>query len=188
MALSYALDVQQGFTFTPGSHDAVGYLSTATVCGAALKADLTVTNPLTNASMGAAGVLAQVQWAETAGAPLSFTVFVSAPNRGVLEQLVSQQIASTAVILNFGVYQYDVRVQKYFCAFAPEQPPLEAVIAKTGRTLELQVAAVPTQVGKSLQAYEVTLTAGPLPSVQVFKVAPSATDSVAKPWGLMGTV
>ena len=123
MTLSYALDTVQGFTFTPGSRDSIGSLATATICGTALDADLTVTDPVTNASTAAVGVLTQVQWEETIQAPLSFTFLVSAHNRGVLEQILSQQIASATVILNFSVYQYASPTQKYYCAFTPEQPP-----------------------------------------------------------------
>src|ERR1022692_4872943 len=119
MTLSYALDTQQGFTFTPGSRDAIGSLTLALICGNVPNADSTVTDPVTGASMPAVGVLTQVQWEESIQAPLSFTVHVSAHNRGVLEQILSQQISSTAVILNFGVYQYAASAQKYFCAFTP---------------------------------------------------------------------
>ena len=91
MTLSYALDTAQGFTFTPGSRDSIGSLTAATICGTTLKADLTVTDPVTNASTPAVGVLTQVQWEETVQGPLSFTFFVSAGNRGVLEQILSQQ-------------------------------------------------------------------------------------------------
>ena len=38
MTLSYALDTAQGFTFTPGSRDSIGSLTTATICGTALDA------------------------------------------------------------------------------------------------------------------------------------------------------
>jgi hypothetical protein len=184
MTLSYALDTAQGFTFTPGSRDSVGSLTAATICGTALKADLTVTDPVTNASTPAVGVLTQVQWEETIQAPLSFTFFVSADNRGVLEQILSRQTASTAVTLNFGVYQYAVGVQKYFCAFTPQQPPLNAVISQAGGALFLHVADTPTQVTKSLAAYEVVLTAGPAAQVQVFTVASTTPGSVAVPWGI----
>jgi hypothetical protein len=184
MTLSYALDTAQGFTFTPGSRDSVGSLTAATICGTALKADLTVTDPVTNASTPAVGVLTQVQWEETIQAPLSFTFFVSAANRGVLGQILSEQTASTTVTLNFGVYQYAAGVQKYFCAFTPQQPPLNAVISQAGGALFLHVSDAPTQVTKSLAAYEVVLTAGPAAQVQVFTVASTTPGSVAIPWGI----
>ena len=184
MTLSYALDTAQGFTFTPGSRDSIGSLTTATICGTALDADLAVTDPVTNASTPAVGVLTQVQWEETIQAPLSVTFFVSADNRDVLEQILSQQSASTPVALSFGVYQYAAGVQKYFCAFTPEQPPLNAVISQAGGALFLHLADAPTQVTKSLAAYEVTLTAGPAAQVQIFTVASTAPGSVAMPWGI----
>jgi hypothetical protein len=129
-------------------------------------------------------VLTQVQWEETIQAPLSVTFFVSADNRDVLEQILSQQSASTPVALSFGVYQYAAGVQKYFCAFTPEQPPLNAVISQAGGALFLHLADAPTQVTKSLAAYEVTLTAGPAAQVQIFTVASTAPGSVAMPWGI----
>ena len=129
------------------------------------------------------GVLTQVQWEETIQSPVSFTFFVSAENRDVLKQILSQQIASTAVTLNFGVYQYAAAVQKYFCAFTPQQPPLNAVISQAGGALFLNLAEAPTQITTSLAAYEVILTAGPAAQVQVFTVASTAPGSVAMPWG-----
>ncbi|MDQ2814277.1 MAG: hypothetical protein M3Z75_21015 [Actinomycetota bacterium] len=184
MTLSYALDVQQGFALTPGSRDAVGSLTAATIDGTTLSADLTVIDPVTNASMAAVGVLSQVQWDEAVQAPVSFTVYVSAHNHGVLEQILAQQAASTPVTLSFGVYEYAASVQKYFCAFTPEQPPLSGVISQAGGALFLHLAAAPTQVTKALTAYEVTLTAGPAAQVQLFTVASTAPGSVAMQWGL----
>ena len=96
MTLSYALDTQQGFTFTPGSRDAIGALTAATICGTVLAADLTVTDPVTTATMPAVGVLTQVQWEESIQAPLSLTAYVSAHNRSALEQVLSRPTSSTA--------------------------------------------------------------------------------------------
>ncbi len=163
MTLSFALDTQQGFTFTPGSRDPIGSLTAATICGTALNADLTVTDPVTNASMPAVGVLTQVQWEESIQAPLSLTAYISADNRGVLGKLLSQQISSTAVILDFAVYQYAASARRYFCAFTPQQPPLNGIISQAGGALFVNLADTPTQVTTSMAAYEVTLTAGPSP-------------------------
>jgi hypothetical protein len=182
MTLSISLDVQQALAFTSGSHAAVGYLVMATVCGTALTADLTVTDPVTNASGLTAGVLAQVQWGETAQAPLFLTACVSAPNRSALQQLVQQQITSTAVVLDFSVYEYDNVELVYFGSFAPEQPPLDALVVKTGNTIELQVSSTPLQV-KSLEVYEVSMTVQPPPQLQELALATNATAKTIKPWG-----
>ncbi len=183
MTLSYALDTQQGFTFTPGSRDAIGSLTAATICGTALATDLTVTDPVTTVSVPAVGVLTQVQWEESIQAPLSFTAYVSAHNQGVIEKILSQQVGSASVTLNFAVYQYAASAQNYYCAFTPEQPPLNGVISQAGGALFLNLAATPTQITKSLAAYEVTLTAGPAAQVQLLTVASTAPGSVAMPWG-----
>jgi len=183
MTLSYALDTAQGFTFTPGSRDSIGSLTTATICGTALDADLAVTDPVTNASTPAVGVLTQVQWEETIQAPLSLTFLVSAHNRGVLQQILSRQIANAAVILNFSVYQYASPTQKYYCAFTPEHPPLSGVISQAGGALFLHLADAPTQVTESLDAYEVILTTGPAAQLQALTVTSSAPGSIAMPWG-----
>jgi hypothetical protein len=183
MTLSFALDVQQGFSFTSGSHAAVGHLVVATVFGTALTADLTVTDPVTNASMPAAGVLAQVQWGETPQAPLSLTTYVSARNMIVLQQLEQQQITSTAVALDFRVYEYDAETRAYFGSFAPKQPPLDALVGKAGNTIELQVSRAPLQV-KSMEVYAVSMTVQPpAPQLQELAVAVSASAAIIKPWG-----
>jgi hypothetical protein len=184
MTLSWTLDVQQGFAFTPGSHATVGHLVMATVFGTALTADLMVTDPVTNASMPAAGVLAQVRWGETAQAPLSLTACVSEPNSIVLLQLEhQQQITSTAVVLDFGVYEYDAETGAYFGSFAPAQPPLDALVGKSGNTIELQVSSTPLQV-KSLEVYEVSMTVQPpVPQLQELALAASASAKIIKPWG-----
>jgi hypothetical protein len=183
MTLSYALDTKQGFTFTPGSPEAIGSLTAATICGTALAADLTVTDPVANASRPAVGVLTQVQWEESIQAPLSFTAFVSADNRDVIEKILSQQIDSADVILDFGVYEYAASAHKHFCAFTPQRPPLNGIISQAGGALFLNLAASPTRVTKSLTAYEVTLTVGPADQVQALIVASTAPGSVAMPWG-----
>ena len=183
MTLSYALDTQQGFTFTPGSRESIGSLTAATICGTALAADLTVTDPVENASIPAVGVLTQVQWEENIQAPLSFTAFVSAHNRGVIEKILSQQIDSADVVVDFGVYEYAASTHKYFCALTPGQPPLNGIISQAGGALFLNLAANSTQVTESLAVYEITLTAGPADQVQTLIVASTAPGSVAMPWG-----
>jgi hypothetical protein len=183
MTLSSTLDIQQGCAFTPGSHAAVGHLVMATILGAALTADLTVTDPVTNANMPAAGVLAEVHWGETPGAPLSMTAYVSERNRTVLQQLQQQQITNTAVILDFRVYQYDAGARVYYGSFAPKQPPLDALIGKSGsNTIELQVSSTPRQV-KAIVLYEVTMTVQPAPQLQELAVAASASVAIIKAWG-----
>jgi hypothetical protein len=183
MPLSYALDVQQGFSFGSGSHAAVGHLITAAVFGTALTADLTVTDPAANASTPAVGVLAQVQWGETPQAPLSLAAYVSVSNHSVLTQLEHQQISGTAVVVNFRVYEYDPVSRGYFVTFAPQQPPLHALVAKSGNTVQLRVSSTPLQV-KSLQVYEVAMTLQPpLPQRQGLLVAESPATPLLKPWG-----
>jgi hypothetical protein len=184
MAISWTLNVQQGFSFTPNSHAAVGHLVMATVFGTALAADLIVTDPVTKANMPVAGVLAQVAWGETPQTPLSLAAYVSQHNRAALQLLQQQQVTSTAVALDFRAYQYDAEANVYYGSFAPKQPPLEALAAKTGNNIALQVSSSPLQVG-SVAVYEVTMTVQPAPAQQQeLAVAVSASEAVVKPWGI----
>jgi hypothetical protein len=50
MALSLSLNPQQGLTFNSGSQQPTGHLLSATLCGTALTADLTVTDPVAGSS------------------------------------------------------------------------------------------------------------------------------------------
>ncbi len=105
MALSYSFNVQQGFSAAKPA--GAGQLLSAAFFGAALAADLKITDPKTSASLEVAGILTKVQWAQSPAAPVSMTAYVSAPNNAVLQGLLLKAIPSSAVLLNFHVEEYD---------------------------------------------------------------------------------
>jgi hypothetical protein len=108
---------------------------------------------------------------------------VSTQNWGQLKMMTETVLTSTALALNFDVYSYDPVPRAYFSALAPQQPPLHAIVAKSGATPQLQAAAAPIRAG-SLQVYEFSLVATPLPNqVQSFRVATNPTQVVTQPWG-----
>jgi hypothetical protein len=182
VALSYSLDVRAGLAFKAGLDRAVGYLTGANFFSTTFSADLAGTNPLTGASLPAVAVLSSVQWAETVSASLSLRGCLSARNWALLTAMTETTLTSTGLTLSFTVYAYDPVRRVYFSAFAPQQPPLHALLAMSGMSPELTIAAEPLQVG-SHEVYEFHLSAVPPPNqLQAFSVAANPTAAAAQPW------
>lgn len=186
MALSYVLDVQQGFSPTGSTqHNGASHLLSATFFGSVLSADLTVTDPLKpSTSMSVVGVLSRVDWAETPATPISMTVYVSAHNRAVIQPIVETTIKNTAVVVNFRVDQYDSAMRVYFAAFAPQQQPapLKALIGNKGSAVDLQINSNPIIVN-STQLYEISFSIVSTQQLQSLTVAASPSNAMVKPWG-----
>lgn len=188
MALALNLSIQQGVSFSPGSTDGVGYLLAATMSGAALAADLTVTDPQTGSSTAAVGVLAQVQWAEGTVDPISVSVLVSARNQSALAQLAPAALATAALTVSFVSYQYDPQAATWYSAFTPVAQELNGVLDGTSQEPGLTVAASATAVG-SVSLYQVDFAiVPPFRTVEKLQVASSATQQVIKTWGAAGAV
>jgi hypothetical protein len=183
VTLSYGLDVQQGLSFAPGGQQGIGHLLSATFFGTALTADLTVTDPTTSTSGPAAGVLQQVQWGETPGSPISMTAYLSSQNATTLQQLLRQTVTNLAVTFSFRVAEFDLQARVYYAAFGPQQPPLKALVGKSGSTLQLQLASTATTI-KTAYLYAMSCTLMPPPQMQPLIVAASATQRLVKAWGI----
>jgi hypothetical protein len=184
MALSLYLSVSQGLSFTPGSTHGVGHLLSATICGAALAADITVTDPKTGSSSPAAGVLEEVGWQEGVADPILMTAFISAHNQSVLQRLQQSAIPTTAVTVSFQTREYDQVARSWYSAFAPAQPPLSGLIQEMGKSPQLTVASSATVFG-STQLYKVYFgMVPPANKAQSLRVANSSTSPVLKSWGL----
>ena len=182
MALSYSLDVPGGLAFKSGQDHAVGYLTGANFFGTTVRADLAGTNPVTAARLPAVAVLSGVRWAETAAASLSLQGYLSARNCALLTAMTKTPLTSAGLTLSFTVYGYDPVQRAYFAAFAPQQPPLHALLAMSGVSPELSIAAEPVQVGPR-ELYEFSLSAVPPPNqLQAFSVAASPAAVAARPW------
>jgi hypothetical protein len=184
MALALTFSIQQGVSFTPGSTQAVGHLLSATICGAALTADLTVTNPQTRTSAPAAGVLQQIEWAEGAADPIYMSAFVSAHNQVALRELLLTTMAATTVKISFLTHEFDPVARRWYSAFEPATPPLSGLLSNTSTGPQLTVATTATAVG-SASLYQVKFAiVPPASTVENLEVAASATQPVIKTWGV----
>jgi hypothetical protein len=188
MALTLGFNIQQGVSYTPGSTQPVGHLLSANICGTALAADLTVTNPQTGNSIPAAGVLEEIYWGEGVGDPISMTAFVSAHNQSALRQLLQTIFSITAVTVTFATHEYDQEVHSWFAAFAPVQPPLSGLIQ--GKENPQLIVDSTATVWGSAQLYKMYFAmVPPANKAQYLRLANSTTTQVTKPWGLtVGTI
>jgi hypothetical protein len=189
MALTLAFDISQGLNFTPGNTRAVGHLLSANICGTALAADLTVTDPQTGSTTPAAGVLDEVAWGEGVGDPISMTAFISAHNHSTLQPLLLKALPTTAVTVSFGTHEYDLEVRRWYSAFAPVQPPLSGQIQVVSRSPQLTVDSSATVWGP-IQLYKVYFAMmPPANKTQALRLANSVTTQLVKSWGLaVGTI
>jgi hypothetical protein len=185
MALTLGFNIQQGVSYTPGSTQPVGHLLSANICGTALAADLTVTNPQTGSSIPAAGVLEEIYWGEGVGDPISITAFVSAHNQSALRQLLLPPgFPTTAVTVTFGTHEYDPEVRAWYAAFAPVQPPLSGLIQ--GKENPQLIVDSTATVWGSAQLYKMSLAmVPPANKAQTLRLATSTTTQVLKPWGMI---
>jgi hypothetical protein len=78
----FACDMSYCFVPDPNEHERVGYVTALAGLGMAeaLRADLTVTSPLTRVATPVVGVIARFDWAGGVGDPLKIDMYVSQEN------------------------------------------------------------------------------------------------------------
>jgi len=140
-ATNYYCSVDQGFNFRPDAQDYVGHLTTITVAGKEISADLEVTNPedITGDNVKVAGVMAQLEWAGGIAEPIHIDCQVSIKNKQTIALLQDSDLSDTSVKFQFKIYEYDPAQKKYFMALHSNDTDLEGLIAKNGTDLDMHV-------------------------------------------------
>jgi hypothetical protein len=130
----FACDMSYGFVPDPNEHERVGYVTAFAGLGTAeaLRADLTVTSPLTRVATPVVGVIAKFDWAGGIGDPLKIDMYVSQENAVQLKALQQNTLTTTEVIaLDYSIINYDQETKQWFTQAAPQHPPLSGIV--TGR-------------------------------------------------------
>lgn len=186
-AIDYSLNVKNGFAFNSGTHNDVGYITSLSIAGTNLTADLSVTLPPTPTAIttNVVAVLTAESWGGGASDDLSFSARVSNLNRQVIDELLQGQTLSNypAVSFSFKIYAYDSESGTWFEAFFPDQNGvLIATVPESGGVFDLSVGSSPATDVTSPVNYVLTMGMAPVSS-QTLIDSTSQTISVAKSWG-----
>jgi hypothetical protein len=184
----YDCDMSYAFVPDPNKQERVGYVTAFAGLAQALKADLTVTNPLTRATTPVVGVIAQFEWAGAVGDPLKIDMYVSQENAAQLKVLQQQALKTTKVTaLNFSIINYDQETKQWFTQAAPQNPPLSGIVPG-GQNPELNVdlTPVPVKEGIEVNVYQVSVQIAPgANQAYTLTFANSSAKPVVKAWGLV---
>jgi hypothetical protein len=178
-------DIKQGFDFKKDIQTPVGFLTSMTIGGVALKADLTVKDPMTPANdLPVVAVLSGAMWELGPTDTLYYTGQVSVANKQATQQLLYADLSKVDVVLAFSVYAYDPIQKAYFQCLLPTSNPLNGLVEKTGTDLNMSVADDFSSEVQSPENYAFQIGVKPQPSAQQVTVATSFSVKVVKPWGI----
>ena len=120
-AIDYpSLDLLQGFNFNADVQTPMGYITSLTLGGLNLTADIQVmdfSNPLTTRNV--VGVMKSINWSGGHSDAINFVVQITANNKQQVAQLLHQGLTDTSVQFHFDVYDYDPIAMMYYKAFNP---------------------------------------------------------------------
>lgn len=126
------LDVAQGFNFNAGVQTPVGYITSLTIGGTAVNADMLLRDP-NQQRIPVVGVLKSINWGGGTSDAISYEVQISTYNKQQIASLLQPGLSDTSVQFNFMVYDYDPIAQAYFYSFGPSSSqPVKGFIARDG--------------------------------------------------------
>lgn len=175
----------QGFNHSAGQTQPVGYLISATIAGATLAPDISVSDPLSGATTKVVGVIQNDSWSGGTTDPIQLSAYISAANRNTIKAYLQQAVTTSAVTFNVTNEFWDAAYKRWYTAFAPTSPPLRAQLERNGSAYYLAVGDTPQSMGTSQNYYQMSMTVIPPPpgSSQTIRVAVSSTSSSTKVWG-----
>jgi|SRR4051812_47919377 hypothetical protein len=178
-------DIKQGFDFKKDIQTPVGFLTSVTIGGVALKADLTIKDPMTPANdLPVVAVLSGAMWELGPTDTLYYTGQISVANKQVTQQLIYADLSKVDVVFAFSVYAYDPIQKAYFQCLLPTSNPLNGLVEKNGTDLNMSVADDFSSEVQSPENYAFQIGVKPQPSSQQVTVATSFSVKVVKPWGI----
>ena len=178
-------DIKQGFDFKKDIQTPVGFLTSVTIGGVALKADLTIKDPMTPANdLPVVSVLSGAMWELGPTDTLYYTGQISIANKQATQQLIYADLSKVDVVFAFSVYAYDPIQKAYFQCLLPTSNPLNGLVEKNGADLNMSVADDFSSEVQSPENYAFQIGVKPQPSSQQVTVATSFSVKVVKPWGI----
>jgi hypothetical protein len=179
-----ALSQKQGFNFDKSGQDPIGFINALTIGTTVIEGDLQLRQPTASRSWDAksVGVLGRIAWGGASSDPIELTAYVSAQNRQRIEQLLKQPLASSALRIDFVVYNFDPIAKKYVRAFYPNDVPLRGQIRKTGAESPLKLGDKGTDVVEPENWALSIVIAPPTGMAQLTYTVPN-TSSTDKVWG-----
>lgn len=179
------LNLQQGFNYQKDNLKPFGFITSLTIDGTALTAELSVKN--TAAPVMAVGVLESATWTAGLTDPLEFTAAISAQNRVAILALLHKGMSGSTVEIQFVAYSYDPNKKAWYTAFQSGtngvNAVLKGIVEKAGNNVKLAVASVPTAV-KTPVNYVMTLGVTPAPQTQTTTFCSASGTCVVKKWGV----
>jgi hypothetical protein len=191
----YECNVAGAFVMDPNEHP-VGWVTALDGFGltaGGLKADQTVTQPVTGGTITVVGVLEKFSWAGGAGDPLKLDFYVSQENAIQVKTLQQTALKNTIVSkLGWWIADYDPETKAWYEKSFPVSPTTISgtIQGAANPTLNVDMAGAPVKDGIGVMVYQVTIEVVPAANQQyALHFANSASNSVVKAWGLqVGTL
>lgn len=184
--MNFSCSIDQGFNFHPDAQDYVGHLTTLTIGGVELSANLEVTDPTdsTGDNVPVVGVISDIYWNGGYADGINLSAQVNVNNKTELAKLQHSDLSNTEVLFSFKIYAYDQAAKKFYLAFHSNDADLEGLVEKHGSELNLNIEMdASPEVANPLNF---TLTLGVMPKEIAMEahVAVSDTDKFVKQWGV----
>lgn len=184
--MSFDCSIDQGFNFHPDEQDYVGHLTTLTIGGVEMAANMKVTDPTdsTGDNVPVVGVLSDIYWNGGYADGISFSAQVNVDNKTELAKLQHSDLSNTEVLFSFKVFAYDQAAKKFYLALHSNDADLEGLVEKQGSELNFNIDMVESpEVANPLNF---TLTLGVMPKEVAMEIhmAVSDTDKFVKQWGV----
>jgi hypothetical protein len=191
----YGCNVAGAFVTDPNGPP-VGWVTVLDGFGLAagsVKADLTVTQPLTGGTTSVVGVLEKFAWGGGVGDPLELVFHVSQENATQIKALQQTLLKNTAVSkLGWWIADYDQETKLWYEKSFPMSPSTVSGTIKAGDNpaLEVDLAGAPVTDGIDVMVYKVAIEIVPAANQPyALHFANSAAKPVVKAWGLqVGTL
>jgi hypothetical protein len=193
----YACNVAGAFETEP-PQGLIGYLTAFYGFGlpAPLKADLTVTQPVTEGTaiehpapgkaIPVVGVLDSFYWGGEPGDPLQFVFHVSHENANQLWSVLQAPLTNNTVrTLGWWIGDYDQEIKVWYDKSSPMSPSAISGTIQGGDNPNLNVDLTGTAVKGGALVYKATIQVAPAANQQyTLHFANSASTPIAKAWGL----
>lgn len=182
-----ALDVVQGFNFKKDKQGPVGFVTSISIGGTALTADLqTIKDPEKpgdNLSGNVVAVLNHYLWETGSTDAIYLSGQVSTSNKQTLASMLLGTFSSIEVLVKYTVYEYDPLAKKYFKSNFLDAE-LKGLLEKSGDDLNLSIADDESREVQSPKNFTFQIGIKPQATEQSINVATADAKNIVKKWGV----